>query len=203
MKCICIGRNYAAHAAELGNAVPTEPVMFIKPASAVLPKGQPFSIPAFSEEIHYELELLVKIKKAGKHIAEADASQYFDEIGLGIDFTARDLQDKLKAAGLPWEKAKAFDGSAVIGDFISKNVLPDLSTVKFELRGRGKVLQHGDTSLMLYNIQQLIAEVSRYFSLEAGDILFTGTPAGVAKVLPGDLLEGWLEGHKLLSLQVK
>ncbi len=194
MKIICIGRNYTNHIEELKNERPTEPVIFMKPDSAVLLKQHPFVIPEFSEEIHHEIEIIVKINKVGKYIEPKFAHKYYDEISVGIDFTARDLQDKLKAKGLPWEKAKAFDGSAVIGDFLPK--------INF-VTNNSQTVQKGNTSLMLWKIDELIAYVSQYFTLKIGDIIFTGTPAGVASVKPNDVLEGFLEEKKLFRIQVK
>jgi len=203
MKLICIGRNYAAHIEELQNERPAEPVVFIKPDSAILPKEQDFYIPGFSEEIHYEVEVLVKIKKVGKHISRKFAHNYYDEIGLGIDFTARDLQSKLKAKGLPWEKAKGFDGSAVVGKWVSKHVYENIDKLEFELLKNEKTVQKANTSLMLWKIDELIAYVSTYFMLKKGDILFTGTPAGVGKVSPNDYLSGILEGERLFEIKVR
>ena len=203
MKIICIGRNYTEHIAELQNERPTEPVVFLKPDSAVLLKQHPFVIPEFSNDIHHEVEVLVKINKVGKYIDAKFAHKYYDEIGLGIDFTARDLQSKLKEKGLPWEKAKAFDGSAVIGDFLSIKNFNSLENLTFELTNNGETVQKGNTSNMLWKIDELIAYVSQYFTLKIGDIIFTGTPAGVAKVNPNDILEGFLEKHKLFRIQVK
>lgn len=203
MKIICIGRNYADHINELQNERPTEPVIFMKPDTAVLQKQFPFVIPEFSNDVHHEVEVLVKINKVGKYIDAKFAHKYYDEIGLGIDFTARDLQSKLKDKGLPWEKAKAFDGSAVIGDFVPKTDFADLSNINFELTSNGEKVQQGNTSHMLWDIDALIANVSQYFTLRTGDIIFTGTPRGVAKVSPGDVLEGSIEGKKLFRVQVK
>lgn len=203
MKIICIGRNYAAHIDELNNERPSEPVVFIKPDSAVLPKEQDFYIPEFSDEVHYEVEVLVKIKKVGKHIAQKFAHTYYDEISLGIDFTARDLQTKLKAKGLPWEKAKGFDGAAVIGKWIAKDNYPNLNALKFGLEKNGSVVQSGDTSLMLWKIDELIAHVSTFFMLKKGDVIFTGTPSGVGKVAPNDYLSGTIEGKELFAINVK
>lgn len=203
MKIICIGRNYTEHIAELQNERPTEPVVFMKPDSAVLLKQHPFVIPEFSDDIHHEVEVLVKINKVGKYIDAKFAHKYYDEIGLGIDFTARDLQSKLKEKGLPWEKAKAFDGSAVIGDFLSKKNLSSQENLTFELTNNGETVQKGNTSNMLWKIDELIAYVSQYFTLKIGDVIFTGTPQGVAKVNPNDILEGFLEGNKLFRIQVK
>ncbi|MEM8765392.1 MAG: fumarylacetoacetate hydrolase family protein [Bacteroidota bacterium] len=203
MKLICIGRNYAAHAAELGNERPTEPVVFIKPDSAILPKEQDFFIPEFSNEVHYEVEVLVKINKVGKHIAQKFAHKYYDEIGLGIDFTARDVQQSLKAKGLPWEKAKGFDGAAVIGKWLPKSRYENVDKLAFQLKKNQQVVQEGDTALMLWKIDELIAHVSTFFMLKKGDILFTGTPAGVGKVSPNDYLSGILEGEEMFSINVR
>lgn len=203
MKIICIGRNYTDHIAELQNERPTEPVVFIKPDSSVLPKKQDFYIPDFSDNIHYEVEVLVKIKKVGKHINESFAHTYYDEIGLGIDFTARDLQAKLKKKGLPWEKAKGFDGAAVIGEWIPKTDFKDLNNLNFELKKNNEVVQAGNTGLMLWKIDELIAYVSTFFMLKKGDVLFTGTPAGVGKVAANDYLSGSLENKELFNLRIK
>ncbi|RKR11383.1 2-keto-4-pentenoate hydratase/2-oxohepta-3-ene-1,7-dioic acid hydratase in catechol pathway [Flavobacterium sp. 90] len=203
MKIICIGRNYTNHIEELKNERPTEPVVFMKPDSAVLLKQHPFVIPEFSEEIHHEIEIIVKINKVGKYIEPKFAHKYYDEISVGIDFTARDLQDKLKQKGLPWEKAKAFDGSAVIGDFVSKNDFVSMENLTFELTNNSKTVQKGNTSFMLWKIDELVSYVSQYFTLKIGDIIFTGTPEGVAAVKPNDVLEGFLEDKKLFRIQVK
>ena len=203
MKLICIGRNYAAHIEELNNARPKEPVVFIKPDSAVLPKEQDFYIPTFSDQIHYEVEVLVKIHKVGKHIAPEFAHKYYDEIGLGIDFTARDLQSDLKEKGLPWEKAKGFDGAAVIGQWVPKTIYEDLNNLSFGLFLNENKVQDGNTSLMLWKIDELIAYVSTFFMLKKGDILFTGTPAGVGRVAPNDYLRGEIEGKEFFSLYVR
>lgn len=203
MKIICIGRNYTEHIAELQNERPSEPVVFLKPDSAVLLKQHPFVIPEFSNDIHHEVEVLIKINKVGKYIDAKFAHKYYDEIGLGIDFTARDLQSKLKEKGLPWEKAKAFDGSAVIGDFLSIKNFNSLENLTFELTNNGETVQKGNTANMLWKIDELIAHVSQYFTLKIGDVIFTGTPHGVARVNPNDVLEGFLEGNKLFRIQVK
>jgi len=203
MKIICIGRNYTNHIAELQNERPTEPVVFMKPDSAVLLKQHPFVLPEFSNEVHHEIELIVKINKVGKYIEPKFAHKYYDEISVGIDFTARDLQDQLKAKGLPWEKAKAFDGSAVIGEFVSKEQFTSLEDVNFELLKNREVAQKGNSNLMLWKIDELIAYVSQFFTLKIGDIIFTGTPEGVAAVQPNDVLEGYLEGQQLFRIQVK
>lgn len=203
MKIICIGRNYTKHIEELQNERPEEPVVFMKPDSAVLLKQHPFVIPEFSEDIHHEIEIIVKINKVGKYIDAKFAHKYYDEIGVGIDFTARDLQQKLKDKGLPWEKAKAFDGSAVIGDFMPKSTFHSLENLTFEMTNNGVTVQKGNTGFMLWKIDELIAHVSQYFTLKIGDIIFTGTPEGVAAVHPDDILEGFLEGNKLFRIQVK
>ncbi|MGB5190036.1 fumarylacetoacetate hydrolase family protein [Robiginitalea sp.] len=203
MKLICAGRNYAEHIEELKNNRPESPVLFIKPDSAILPKEQDFFIPEFSNDIHYEVELLIRIVKVGKHISEAFAPRYYNEVSLGIDFTARDLQDKLKAKGLPWEKAKGFDGAAVIGKWVSKDEFADLGNLSFTLEKNGEVVQRGNTAQMLWNTDQLIAYASTFFTLKKGDILFTGTPAGVGKVAPNDYLSGKLEGQTMFSLNVR
>ena len=203
MKIICIGRNYAKHIEELQNERPTEPVIFMKPDSAILLKQHPFVIPEFSNDIHHEIEIIVKIAKVGKYIDAKFAHKYYDEIGVGIDFTARDLQQKLKDKGLPWEKAKAFDGSAVIGEFVSKTDYNSLENLTFELTRNGKTVQKGNTSHMLWKIDELISYVSQYFTLKIGDIIYTGTPEGVGLVEPEDVLEGFLEGTKLFRIQVK
>ena len=203
MKIICIGRNYANHIEELKNERPDEPVIFMKPDTAILPKKTPFYIPEFSNDVHHEVEILVKINKVGKYIDQKFAHKYYDEIGLGIDFTARDLQNKLKAKGLPWEKSKAFDGSAIIGDFIPKNIFSSIESITFELHNNGKVVQNGNTNQMLWKIDEIIAHVSNYFTLKKGDIIFTGTPEGVAAVKQNDVLEGFIENKKVLRLHIK
>jgi 2-keto-4-pentenoate hydratase/2-oxohepta-3-ene-1,7-dioic acid hydratase in catechol pathway len=203
MKIICIGRNYVKHIEELQNERPDEPVVFLKPDSAILLKQHPFVIPEFSNDVHHEVEILVKINKVGKYIEPRFAHNYYDEIGLGIDFTARDLQNKLKEKGLPWEKSKAFDGSAVIGDFYQKNDFSSLENINFELRNNNAVVQNGNTSYMLWKIDELIAHVSQYFTLKKGDIIFTGTPEGVSAVKPNDILEGFIENKKSFRIQVK
>jgi 2-keto-4-pentenoate hydratase/2-oxohepta-3-ene-1,7-dioic acid hydratase in catechol pathway len=202
MKIICIGRNYAKHIEELANERPENPVVFLKPDSAILPKNNPFFIPPFSNDVHYEVEVLVKINKVGKHIAPRFAHKYYDEIGLGIDFTARDVQAHCKAKGLPWEKAKAFDGSAIVGQFFPKSEF-DLENLSFQLRKNGDVVQDGNTNAMLWKIDELIGYVSQYFTLKKGDLIFTGTPAGVGKVVENDELEGIIEGKKAFQIQVK
>jgi len=203
MKLICIGRNYTEHIKELENEKPTDPVVFLKPDTSILLKKQPFFIPDFSDDIHHELEVLVKIIKVGKHIQKKFAPKYYNEIGLGIDFTARDLQKQLKEKGLPWEKAKSFDGAAVIGNWVDKNQFEDVDNMSFSLKKNNTLVQQGNTSLMLWKIDEIIEYVSKYFTLKIGDIIFTGTPAGVGKVVANDKLEGFLEDKQLFSITVK
>jgi 2-keto-4-pentenoate hydratase/2-oxohepta-3-ene-1,7-dioic acid hydratase in catechol pathway len=203
MKIICIGRNYAKHIEELRNERPTEPVIFLKPDTAVLPKNMPFFIPEFTNDIHHEVEIIVKINRVGKHIEPRFAHKYYNEIGLGIDFTARELQNQLKEKGLPWEKAKAFDGSAVVGNFLPKDKFDSINSINFELTNNGIPVQKSSTAYMLWEIDELIAYVSRYFTLKIGDIIFTGTPEGVAKVVPNDVLEGFMEGVSMFRIQIK
>jgi len=203
MKIICVGRNYAAHIEELDNEKPEHPVLFLKPDTAILLKKQPFFIPDFSNEIHHEVEILVKIKKIGKYIDRKFAHKYYDEIGLGIDFTARDLQSELKAKGLPWEKAKSFDGAAVVGNFLQKSTFNNVDDINFHLEKNNEVVQKGTTALMLWKIDELIEYISKYFTLKIGDIIFTGTPAGVARVQTNDNLTGFIEGESIFSIKVK
>ncbi|WP_442265575.1 fumarylacetoacetate hydrolase family protein [Tenacibaculum sp. ZS6-P6] len=202
MKIICIGRNYAKHIEELANEKPESPVIFLKPDSAILPKNIPFFIPPFSNEIHYEVEVLVKINKVGKHISPKFAHKYYDTVGLGIDFTARDVQAVCKEKGLPWEKAKAFDGSAIVGQFFPKEDF-DLENLSFQLQKNEEVVQDGNTSSMLWKIDELIAYVSQYFTLKKGDLIFTGTPAGVGKVEENDILTGTIDGKQSFQIKVK
>lgn len=203
MKLICIGRNYTAHIEELENERPKDPVIFMKPDSAILPKEQDFYIPEFTKSLHYEVEVLVKIHKVGKHIAPAFAHKYYDEISLGIDFTARDVQDELKKKGLPWEKAKAFDGSAVIGKWVSKSNYKSIDRLTFSLQKNQEMVQQASTELMLWKVDELIAYVSSFFTLKKGDIIFTGTPAGVGTVASGDYLEGFIECEPFFDLKIK
>jgi acylpyruvate hydrolase len=203
MKIICVGRNYADHIEELHNERPDAPVIFMKPDTALLRPGEDFYHPDFSEDIHHEAEIVVKINKMGKNIAEEFAHKYYDEIGIGIDFTARDLQSKLKAKGLPWELAKAFNGSAPVSDFVSKSQFADLQNLSFSLQVNGDTRQEGNTSMMLYKIDYLISFVSQYFTLKTGDLIFTGTPKGVAPVKIGDTLVAAIEGKEMLTLHVK
>ncbi|MGY5847438.1 fumarylacetoacetate hydrolase family protein [Salegentibacter sp. HM20] len=204
MKIICIGRNYADHISELENERPEDPVIFMKPDTSILLKKQPFFIPDFSSDVHYEVEVLVKIKKLGKYIQPKFAHKYYDFIGLGIDFTARDLQKKLKEKGLPWEKAKSFDGAAVIGEkWLAKNSVSDLNNLNFKLQKNEETVQQGNTSYMLWKIDELISYVSQFFTLKIGDIIFTGTPAGVGPVAPNDRLTGFIEDKEIFSISIK
>lgn len=203
MKLICIGRNYTDHIKELENEKPTDPVVFIKSDNAILLKKQPFFIPDFSNDVHHEVEVLVKITKLGKHIDKKFAHKYYDQLSVGIDFTARDLQKKLKDKGLPWEKAKSFDGAAVIGKWIDKSEFSDVDSLNFRLEKNSSVVQTANTSLMLWKIDELIEYVSKYFTLKIGDIIFTGTPSGVGKVVANDKLKGYLEDKELFSITVK
>lgn len=203
MKIICIGRNYSEHARELKNEVPTEPVFFLKPDTALLRLNRPFFYPDFTRDLHYECEVVYRITKVGKCVAEKFAWTYATEVGLGIDFTARDLQDQAKAAGLPWEKAKAFDQSAVISPFIPIADMPVQDNLEFELWKNGEKVQQGNTSDMLFPVPKLIAYVSRFMTLRTGDLLFTGTPSGVGPVAIGDVLEGWLGGQKMFRCAIK
>jgi 2-keto-4-pentenoate hydratase/2-oxohepta-3-ene-1,7-dioic acid hydratase in catechol pathway len=202
MKIICIGRNYAKHIEELANERPDNPVVFLKPDSAILAKNMPFFIPAFSNDIHYEVEVLVKINKVGKHIDAKFAHKYYSEIGLGIDFTARDIQAQCKEKGLPWEKAKAFDGSAVVGNFYPKEQF-ELDNLQFQLLKNDIVVQDGNTNAMLWKINELIAYVSQFFTLKKGDLIFTGTPAGVGRVAVNDILIGRINDKDAFSVKIK
>jgi len=203
MKIICIGRNYTEHIAELANERPTEPVVFLKPDTAMLLKKQPFFIPDFSDDIHHEVEVLIKIDRIGKYIDSKFSHKYYSEIGLGIDFTARDLQAKLKGKGLPWEKAKSFDGAAVVGKWVDKRKFESMDALNFYLEKNGQKVQVGNTANMLWKMDELIAYVSQYFTLKIGDIIFTGTPSGVGRVVANDTLEGFLEKEKLFSIRIK
>jgi acylpyruvate hydrolase len=207
MKIICIGRNYAEHAKELNNPIPAQPVVFMKPASALLINRKPFYFPEFTKDIHYELEIVLKIGKNGRHVQPEFALDYIQEVGLGIDFTARDLQSELKSKGQPWELAKGFDGSAVIGDFVSLNTLPGLSNIEFYLEKNGEKVQHGFSKDMLFSFQDIICFVSQYFKLQMGDYIYTGTPSGVGPIAIGDELRGFLltkDGAKeILACDIK
>lgn len=204
MKLICIGRNYAKHIEELDNERPEHPVVFLKPDSSILLKQHPFVIPPFSNDVHHEVEILVKINRIGKHIDEKFAHKYYEEIGLGIDFTARDLQLQLKEKGLPWEKAKGFDGAAVIGNqWLPKTSFDSVDDISFRLESNGNIVQEGSTSQMLWKIDALVSYVSQYFTLKIGDIIFTGTPAGVARVATNDKLKGYIGETEFFSINVK
>lgn len=203
MKIIAIGRNYAEHAKELNNPVPTSPVIFMKPDTALLKDNKPFYLPDFSDDVHYELEVVLKVCKEGKHIAEKFAANYYDEIGLGIDFTARDIQTKHKEKGLPWELAKGFDHSAPVSLFFPKSDFHDLYQLDFELKINEELRQKGNTKDLLFSFEKIISFVSQYITLKKGDLIFTGTPAGVGRVNKGDKLEAWLEGKQLLNFDVK
>jgi len=203
MKIIAIGRNYAEHAKELNNPVPTIPVIFTKPDTALLKDNKPFYHPDFSEDVHHEIEVVLKISKEGKHISEKFAAGYYEEIALGIDFTARDIQQRHKEKGLPWELAKAFDNSAPVSKFLPKSQFDDVYGLNFHLDVNGQTRQAGNTKNLLFSFEYIIAFVSKYFTLKKGDLIFTGTPQGVAKVNVGDRLEGYLEDQKLLDFYVK
>ena len=203
MKIICIGRNYIDHIKELSNQKPMNPVVFLKPDSAVIAKNQNFIIPSFSNEIHHEVELVIKINKVGKHIDKSFSHKYYDEIGLGIDFTARDIQNNLKEKGHPWEKSKAFDNSCMVGKFLKKEKLEDISKIEFSLIKNNELVQSGRSNDMLWKIDELISYVSQYFTLKIGDLIFTGTPSGVSKVESGDILEGYILTNKMFTLKVK
>ena len=203
MKIICVGRNYVEHIKELNNEQPEDPVIFMKPETAVPLKNEPFFYPDFSQDVHHEVEILVKISRVGKNIEEKFAHKYYDEIGVGVDFTARDLQSKLKAKGLPWELAKGFNGSAPISGFVPKSDFPDLKNLNFHLDVNGETRQQGNTSLMLFQVDYLISFVSRFFLLQQGDILFTGTPKGVGPVQIGDKLTAFIEDKPMLTFDVK
>jgi 2-keto-4-pentenoate hydratase/2-oxohepta-3-ene-1,7-dioic acid hydratase in catechol pathway len=203
MKIICIGRNYAEHAKEMKNEVPTEPVFFMKPDTALLKDNEPFYFPDFTKDLHHEIEVVLKISKVGKHIAEAFAHKYYEELSLGIDFTARDLQAQCKAKGLPWEKAKSFDGSAPIGKFVKKSELGDLQNLQFDLSINNELRQKGNTSDLLFSFDRVIAYVSQFVTLKVGDLIFTGTPEGVGPVAIGDKLKGTLNGEELFCFEVK
>ena len=202
MKILCVGRNYSEHAKELGNAVPENPVIFSKPDTALIKNNEPFYHPDFSQDIHHEVELVIKISKMGKKIQPKFARNYFTEIGLGIDFTARDVQSKLKEKGLPWELAKAFDGSAPIGEFINVEGT-DLSNINFSLTKNGEMVQQGNTAQMIFSFEEIVSFVSQYFTLKVGDLIYTGTPAGVSKINIGDKLEGYIENQLMLTCEVK
>lgn len=203
MKIICIGHNYSAHNKEMNSEAPSKPVYFLKPDTALLIRNRPFFLPDFSNQVEYEVELLVKICKVGKNIQQKFAHTYYKEIGLGIDFTARDKQYECKKEGNPWEIAKGFDSSAVVSEFIAKDEIPDLNNIHFELHLNQNPVQLGISSEMIFSIDEIIQYVSKFMTLKTGDIIFTGTPSGVGKVAINDHLEGWLESNKLLDFWIK
>ena len=203
MKIICVGQNYLNHIKELNSKRNKSPILFLKPDSSIIQKNQPFFIPEFSKEIHYEAEIILKFDKLGKHIDRKFSNRYYNQISLGIDFTARDLQEKLKKSGHPWEKAKSFDNSAVVGDWIDVNNFQDINNINFCLKLNNEIVQSSNSSNMIRKIDDLITEVSNYFTLKIGDILFTGTPEGVGKVSVGDVLDGFLEEKKVFSIKIK
>lgn len=203
MKIICIGRNYSEHIKELKNETPENPIVFLKPDTSILLKKQPFFIPDFSNDVHHEIEVIIKINKIGKHIQPQFAHTYYNAISIGIDFTARDVQDELRAKGLPWECSKSFDGATVIGKWVPKEKFSDINRLGFTLQKNDQIVQKGNTQDMLHNIDALIAYISKYFTLKIGDIIFTGTPAGVGPVAVNDKLSGFLEGEELFNIKVK
>lgn len=203
MKIIAIGRNYAAHAKELNNPIPGSPVIFLKPDTAILKDNKPFYLPDFSSDIHYELEVVLKVCKEGKHISEKFASNYYEELGLGIDFTARDIQNAHKEKGLPWELAKAFDNSAAISNFVPKSGISNIYDLDFELQINSQIRQSGNTRNILFSFEKIISFVSQYITLKKGDLIFTGTPEGVGQIHQGDKLEAWLSGQQLLNFDIK
>jgi acylpyruvate hydrolase len=203
MKIICIGRNYVDHAKELNNPIPTEPVFFLKPDTALLPKNNPFVYPSFSKNIQHEVEVVIKICRLGKHIEERFAHKYYNEIGIGVDFTARDLQQECKEKGLPWERAKAFDGSAPTSKFVKIDQFENINNINFSITINGEVKQQGNTKDMLFNFDQIIAYISKFFTLKIGDIIYTGTPAGVGPIQIDDKIQCFIEDQKMLSFNVK
>ena len=203
MKIICVGQNYLNHIKELNSKRNKSPILFLKPDSSIIQKNQPFFIPEFSKEIHYEAEIILKFDKLGKHIDKKFSNKYYNQISLGIDFTARDLQEKLKKSGHPWEKAKSFDNSAVVGDWIDINNFQDINNINFCLKLNNEIVQSSNSANMIWKIDDLVTEVSNYFTLKIGDILFTGTPEGVGKVSIGDVLDGFLEKKKVFSIKIK
>jgi acylpyruvate hydrolase len=202
MKIICIGRNYSEHAREMKSEVPAEPVFFMKPETALL-RGKDFYYPDFTKDLHHEVEIVIRIARNGKHIAEEFASSYYNEIGIGIDFTARDLQAQCKQNGLPWEKAKAFDNSAPVSDFVAKENLPSLAALSFSLQVNGQTRQKGNTKDMIFSVEKIVAYVSKFVTLKTGDLIFTGTPEGVAAVRTGDVLEAFINDQQMLHLNIK
>ena len=203
MKIICIGKNYLKHIHELNSKKEDDPVIFLKPDTSVIQKKQPFFIPEFSSDIHYEVEIILKFNRVGKHIEPKFSKKYFDKISLGIDFTARDLQRKFKENGLPWDIAKGFDNSAMIGDWLSVDLFDDIDNINFRLEKNGEIVQKSNSSNMIWKIDQLISKASTFFTIKIGDIMFTGTPEGVGKVVENDLLEGYIDDKKVFSVRVK
>ena len=203
MKIICVGRNYSSHIKELANEKPIAPVLFLKPDTSILQKNHPFYIPHFSSNIDYEAEVLIRINRIGKHIQAKFSHKYYEEISLGVDFTARIVQNQLKSNGLPWEKSKSFDGSALIGEWFQKNEFENINTLSFNLKVNNRVVQHGNTSEMLWKIDDLISYISQYFTLKIGDIIFTGTPAGVGPISENDVLVGYIEDRQAFSVKIK
>jgi len=203
MKIFCIGRNYSEHAKELGNDIPEEPVIFMKPKSALLQLQNPFYYPEFSNELHYEAEIVLRVCKNGKYIQAKHASKYYNAYTIGIDFTARDIQAELKKKGLPWEKAKAWDNSAVIGKWIEFSSASIHQPIQFSLQMNGKIVQLGNTKEMIFSFNEIVAHISNYFSLNIGDLIYTGTPAGVGECVVGDVLEGFVEQQKMFELEIK
>ncbi|TVR41140.1 MAG: FAA hydrolase family protein [Cryomorphaceae bacterium] len=204
MKIICVGRNYAKHARELNNPVPSQPIIFLKPETALIPKGHPFFYPNFTKDLHHEVELVVRINRVGKHIAAEYAHKYYDEIGIGVDFTARDVQQECKEKGHPWERAKAFDHSAPVGKkFVAVSQLPNPEAIRFRLEKNGQTVQEGNSADMIFSIPQLIEDVSKFMTLKIGDLIFTGTPEGVGPVQVGDKLEAFLEDQSLLKFDIR
>ncbi|MGN6296535.1 MAG: fumarylacetoacetate hydrolase family protein [Ginsengibacter sp.] len=203
MKIFCIGRNYAKHAQEMGNGVPDEPIIFMKPKSALVQGHTPFYYPEFTNELNFEAELVVRISKNGKYIQEKHASNYYNAISVGIDFTARDIQQHLKENGLPWEKAKAFDNSAAVGKFVEITPAFNKKNINFSLQKNKEVVQKVNSSEMIFSIDQIVSNISNFFSINIGDLIFTGTPAGVGECIVGDVFEGYLENEQVLSLEIK
>lgn len=203
MKIICIGRNYAEHAKELGNKIPKEPLFFLKPETAIQPRNHPFFIPEFSNKIEYEIELVLRINKTGKHIEEKFAYKYYDNIGLGIDFTARDIQNECKEKGYPWEKAKGFDGSAQISKYFLKKSDLDIKNIDFKLKKNNTIVQTGNSKNMLFSFDKIISHVSKFFTLKIGDLIYTGTPSGVGSIKEGDILEGFINNESLIHVKIK
>ena len=203
MKIICVGRNYSSHIKELANEKPIAPVLFLKPDTSILQKNHPFYIPHFSSNIDYEVEVLIRINRIGKHIQAKFSHKYYEEISLGVDFTARIVQNQLKSNGLPWEKSKSFDGSALIGEWFQKNEFENINALSFNLKVNNRVVQYGNTSEMLWKIDDLISYISQYFTLKIGDIIFTGTPAGVGPISENDVLVGHIEDRQAFSVKIK